>query len=156
MAAALLQEAMWGTPRAPAAPSKQELSVPLPETIQAPAIVLQHSLKAVHEPPAGLVPRYDYMSEAQMATAMQAADAGRSDGEADGNDDPDEVSLVPELLLARRRLKGTADGWDYLVRWQGLGEEHDTWVPEDDLDPDFIRRDMEAAETERSAGGDAE
>jgi len=137
-ALAFLQEALKGTPRdhcpnPQPQPTKEMLPTPLPDAIRPPAIVLQHSLHEVHEPSADLVPRYDYLSEAELAEQMRAADEIR----------------VPECLLARRRLKGSDDEWSYLVRWQGLSEEHDMWVPGSELDPDFIEADLRAAETER-------
>ena len=59
------------------------------------------------------------------------------------------------MLMARRRLKddGTArrGEWQYLVRWQGLPREFDSWVPEGALDPAWIEAELRAAEAERAA-----
>jgi hypothetical protein len=71
----------------------------------------------------------------------------------DGDDD--EQAWEMECIMARRRLKPQVEGgppgeWQYLVRWVGKPLEEDRWVPEQFMDPEFLRQDLEAAATERA------
>lgn len=68
----------------------------------------------------------------------------------DEEDVEEDIPLIPERLMARRRLKDSEEAqWMYLVRFRGLGKEDDHWVPENDLDPAFIAAELAAAEAER-------
>jgi hypothetical protein len=127
-AASLLAEVLIGTPRgrsaAAAADSKKDL---LPPALQPQPV---------------------------RPNSTREGEGGRAPASEQYGDDEEEAWVV-ESLRARRRIKGEMnDGvpgeWQYLVRWQGRGEEDDCWVPESMLDPDFVAADLEAAATERA------
>ena len=46
--------------------------------------------------------------------------------EIDGNQE----FMVEAIIRHRRR----GSGWQYLIRWEGYGPEHDEWLKEDDLE----------------------
>lgn len=172
-ASMLFAELMIGTPRGQAhvEKSREMLKRPLPETIQPPSIVVQHSEQGVLpvvSPSKKLIARYDYLSPAEMAQEMARADTqphgapapGPQPFQVEASEDPededgDDSEWIPEVIMARRRLRADAAGdgrpgeWQYLVRWQGRPESEDAWVPESALDPAFLASDMASLETER-------
>ena len=155
----------------PRGTKRELLPTPLPATIQPPSIVLQHSMHPPSQAPdadQALIARYDYLTPREMEKTLAEQDHQQRQGtdDAPGDDNNSAVSapatvdeaMVEEQdddgwyvdrLLARRRLKGDDSGapgeWQYLVRWQGKGEEDDRWVPESALDPSFIEADMAEA-----------
>ena len=103
-------------------------------------------------------PRPSQRHQAELPARHQPITVGTSpkhpedvdEGEGEDEDEDDGPPLIPERLMARRRLKDAPDApWMYLVRFQGLGREDDHWVPESDLDPTFIASELAAAEAER-------
>ena len=150
-ASMLFAELMIGTPRGQqhVEKAREMLKRPLPDTIQPPSIVVQHSEQmAAPEltPSKRLVQRYDYLTPAEMANEMNrvdlnananaeqevtssppaAAAAGPQAFQVVADEDPVEEEVgdgrpwIPEVLLQRRRIRADATSDGSMGEWQYL------------------------------------
>lgn len=108
------------------------------------ALLLQEALRGTprHRP--------DDSQVARHAPIVVPTPPKQGQVDVDDDEDAEHPPLIPEQLMARRRLRDNPEAqWMYLVRFRGLGREDDYWVPESDLDPAFVAAELAAAEADR-------